>query len=44
MFDLYSEEYHGGFKSSDVHPASDFGDPTEFGDLDPEVKPNIITA
>ena len=32
-----SEEYHGGFKNSDVHPASDFGDPTEFGDVDPEV-------
>ena len=31
-----SEEYHGGFRSTDVHPACDFGDPSQFGDLDPE--------
>ena len=38
-----SEEYHGGFKNTDVHPASDFGDPTAFGDLDPEVtKTNTV--
>ena len=33
-----SEEYHGGFRHTDVHPASDFGDPAEFGDVDPEVR------
>ena len=32
-----TEEYHGGFKSTDVHPPCDFGDPSEFDDLDPEV-------
>ena len=37
------EEYHGGFKSSDVHPACDFGDPSQFGDLDPESKYVVST-
>ena len=37
------EEYHGGFKSSDVHPACDFGDPSQFGDLDPETKYVVST-
>ena len=39
MIDL--EEYHGGFKKTDEHPASDFGDPSQFGDLDPEVTSSI---
>ena len=36
LFDPIIEEYHGGFAKTDVHPASDFGDPTTFGDLDPD--------
>ena len=40
---INTEEYHGGFKNTDVHPASDFGDPSAFGDLDPEVtKTNTV--
>ena len=31
-----TQEYHGGFKKTAIHPASDFGDPTAFGDLDPD--------
>ena len=37
ILNFNSEEYHGGFKKTDQHPACDFGDPSEFGDLDPEV-------
>ena len=37
LFDPVIEEYHGGFKSTDVHPSCDFGDPSVFDDLDPEV-------
>ena len=36
MTSTCSEEYHGGFRNTDVHPACDFGDPSQFGDLDPE--------
>ena len=38
LFDPIIEEYHGGFAKTDVHPPSDFGDPSTFGDLDPEKK------
>ncbi|XP_014243105.1 arginine kinase-like isoform X2 [Cimex lectularius] len=35
LFDPVIEEYHGGFKKTDKHPAKDWGDPGSFGDLDP---------
>ena len=38
LFDPIIEEYHGGFGKDQVHPPSDFGDPSAFGDLDPEKK------
>jgi len=38
LFDPIIEEYHGGFGKNDMHPTSDFGDPSTFGDLDPENK------
>ena len=36
LFDPVIEEYHGGFKASDKHPDCHFGDPEDFGDLDPD--------
>ena len=38
LFDPIIEEYHGGFSKDKVHPPSDLGDPSVFGDLDPEKK------
>uniref|UniRef100_A0A0K0DUR3 arginine kinase n=1 Tax=Strongyloides stercoralis TaxID=6248 RepID=A0A0K0DUR3_STRER len=40
LFDPIIEEYHGGFKATDVHPPLDFGKDklSEFTDLDPEGK------
>ena len=38
LFNPIIEEYHGGFGPGQSHPASDFGDPGQFGDLDPENK------
>ena len=38
LFDPIIEEYHGGFTVDMKHPPSDFGDPTQFGDLDPDGK------
>jgi len=38
LFDPIIEEYHGGFAKTDVHPPSNFGDPSAFDDLDPENK------
>lgn len=35
LFDPIIEDYHGGFKKTDKHPAKDFGDTSAFGDLDP---------
>lgn len=35
LFDPIIEDYHGGFKKTDKHPAKDFGDVNAFGDLDP---------
>lgn len=36
LFDPIIEDYHGGFKKSDLHPASDFGDLDSFVNVDPE--------
>ena len=38
LFDPIIEEYHGGFAKDQNHPPSDFGDASEFGDLDPDNK------
>ncbi|XP_060660473.1 arginine kinase 1 isoform X1 [Drosophila nasuta] len=35
LFDPIIEDYHGGFKKTDKHPASDFGDVSSFGNVDP---------
>jgi arginine kinase len=35
LFDPIIEDYHGGFKKTDKHPACDFGDATSFPNLDP---------
>lgn len=35
LFDPIIEDYHGGFKKTDKHPAKNFGDNSVFGDLDP---------
>lgn len=35
LFDPIIEDYHGGFKKTDKHPAKDFGDVSTFGDVDP---------
>lgn len=37
LFDPIIEDYHAGFKKSDHHPPSHFGDAKDFGTLDPEV-------
>lgn len=37
IFDLIIEDYHKGFKSTDVHPAKCWGDVNTLSDLDPEV-------
>jgi len=36
LFDPIIEDYHGGFKKTDLHPASDFGDLSQFVNVDPE--------
>ena len=38
LFDPIIEEYHGGFSADQHHPPNDLGDPSVFGDLDPENK------
>ena len=38
LFDPIIEEYHGGFSADKHHPPNDLGDPSVFGDLDPENK------
>lgn len=38
IFDPIIEDYHKGFKSTDKHPAKDWGDVSTLGDLDPEVR------
>ncbi|XP_033161816.1 arginine kinase isoform X1 [Drosophila mauritiana] len=35
LFDPIIEDYHGGFKKTDKHPASSFGDVSTFGNVDP---------
>ncbi|XP_052567197.1 arginine kinase 1 isoform X1 [Culex pipiens pallens] len=35
LFDPIIEDYHMGFKKTDKHPASDFGDVSTFGNVDP---------
>ncbi|KAK9758507.1 ATP:guanido phosphotransferase, N-terminal domain [Popillia japonica] len=35
LFDPIIEDYHAGFKKTDVHPQSDWGDVNVFGNLDP---------
>ncbi|RZF41846.1 hypothetical protein LSTR_LSTR005308 [Laodelphax striatellus] len=35
LFDPIIEDYHGGFKKTDKHPPSDFGDVESFANLDP---------
>ncbi|XP_022213801.1 arginine kinase isoform X2 [Drosophila obscura] len=35
LFDPIIEDYHGGFKKTDKHPASNFGDVKSFGNVDP---------
>lgn len=35
LFDPIIEDYHMGFKKTDKHPASDFGDVASFGNVDP---------
>jgi len=36
IFDPIIEDYHGGFKKTDKHPKSDFGDVNAFGNVDPD--------
>ncbi|XP_059086405.1 arginine kinase-like isoform X1 [Tigriopus californicus] len=36
LFDPIIEDYHGGFSKSQKHPPSHFGNPEDFGDLDPD--------
>ncbi|XP_026817966.1 arginine kinase [Rhopalosiphum maidis] len=43
IFDPIIEDYHKGFKSTDKHPAKNWGDVTTLGDLDPECKYIIST-
>lgn len=35
LFDPIIEDYHGGFKQTDKHPAKDWGDVDTLGNLDP---------
>jgi len=43
LFDPIIEDYHGGFKKTDKHPKSDFGDGNAFVNVDPEGKYVIST-
>lgn len=36
LFDPIIEDYHKGFKKTDVHPACEFGDVNSFGNVDPD--------
>ncbi|KAH8304047.1 hypothetical protein KR018_011013 [Drosophila ironensis] len=36
IFDPIIEEYHGGFKKSDMHPESCYGEGKDFANLDPD--------
>lgn len=37
LFNPIIEDYHVGFKATDKHPPPFFGDPQDFGTLDPKV-------
>lgn len=43
LFDPIIEEYHMGFKKSDKHPPSDWGNPSSLGNVDPSGKYVIST-
>jgi len=43
LFDPIIEDYHGGFKPTDQHPPSDFGDLSQIVNVDPEGKYVIST-
>ncbi|CAG0889951.1 unnamed protein product [Cyprideis torosa] len=43
LFDPIIEEYHVGFKKTDKHPKSDFGDVKTLGNVDPDGKYVIST-
>nr|AMW91807.1 arginine kinase-like protein [Dermanyssus gallinae] len=43
LFDPIIDDYHQGFKSTDRHPATDFGDLSSFVNVDPEKKYVIST-
>jgi len=43
LLDPIIEEYHGGFAPTHNHPAPDFGDTNNFGDLDPDAKYIVST-
>lgn len=43
LFDPIIEEYHGGFGKDQHHPQCDFGDPGDFGNLDPDSKYVVST-
>ncbi|XP_014204011.1 arginine kinase-like [Copidosoma floridanum] len=43
LFDPVIDDYHGGFKPTDEHPARDFGDPASLSKLDPNNKYIIST-
>lgn len=43
LFDPIIDDYHEGFKPTDKHPQTCFGDPSKLGDLDPEGKYIVST-
>lgn len=43
LFDPIIEDYHGGFKKTDKHPARDWGDVDTFQNLDPAVSATNIS-
>ncbi|XP_967811.3 arginine kinase [Tribolium castaneum] len=43
LFDPIINEYHGGFKKTDQHPASTWGDLKSIGDVDPDQKYVVST-
>lgn len=42
LFDPIIEDYHVGFKETDKHLPPFFGDPKDFGTLDPEVRSVLL--
>ncbi|XP_012286122.1 arginine kinase [Orussus abietinus] len=43
LFDPVIEDYHSGFKPSDLHPSLNWGNTKDLGDLDPEGKYIVST-